>query len=180
MHPAPAFDQLIADGLAASREGRVTAALDLFTRASALVPGSGIPHFLIASEQAAAGDLESAECGFAHAVLLAPDFVLARYHLGLLQFSAHRAAVALVTWQPLLSLPEADALPHFVRGFVALARDALDEALAHYRAGLSCESGNPALAADIRELIVEVERIASERDGDDAPVLMAECPRQLH
>ena len=51
------FDQLIADGLAASQQGRVDEALALFGDAAALVPASGIPHFLIADELAS-GRLE--------------------------------------------------------------------------------------------------------------------------
>ena len=66
------FEGLIAEGLAASRENRTEAARDLFAQASALMPASGIPHFLIGSEHAAAGDIEKAEAAMANAVLPAP------------------------------------------------------------------------------------------------------------
>lgn len=162
------FEALINDGIAASRDNRVQAALALFAQASELVPESGIPHFLIGSEHAAAGDIPAAETAFANAVLLSPEFVLARYQLGLLQFSSERAAMALVTWQPLFRLPEQESLGHFVRGFAALAQDQFDEALRHYRSGLACEGTNPSVATDIARVVEAVEGL-SRRAGSPAP-----------
>jgi tetratricopeptide (TPR) repeat protein len=159
------FEALIADGLAASRENRTEAARDLFAQASALVPTSGIPHFLIGSEHAAAGDMAAAEAAMANAVLLSPEFLLARYQLGLLQFSSERAAVALVTWQPLFRLSDQESLGHFVRGFAALAQDQFEEALRHYRGGLACADANPAVAADIAQVVTAVERLLQRIDA---------------
>lgn len=162
MNTNPGFDRLIAEGLEASRAERTEAALDFFSQASALLPSSGVPHFLIGSEHASAGNIDAAEAAFARAVLLAPDFALARYQLGLLQFSSQRAAMALLTWQPLFTLPGPDPLGHFVRGFEALARDSFGEALHHYREGLACNDINQALAADIQRVVEAVERLPRE------------------
>jgi tetratricopeptide (TPR) repeat protein len=184
MNTDPNFDQLIADGVAASREGRTEAALTLFAEAGALAPASGLPHFLIASEHASAGQMDAAEAAFANAVLLAPGFTLARYQLGLLQFSSQRAAVALLTWQPLFELPEADPLVHFVRGFAALAQDHFDEALGHYRAGMERNTTNPALSADIAKVVEQVERLlAAAQEPQESPashVLLSGYGRGLH
>jgi tetratricopeptide (TPR) repeat protein len=183
MDPPEDFDRLVAEGLAASREDRSEAALALFARASAVNPASGIPHFLIGSEQASAGDFPAAELAFASAVLLAPDFPLARYQLGLLQFSSRRAPVALLTWQPLFGLPEQDALLHFVRGFAALAQDAFDEALAHYRRGLDCPGANPAVCADILQLVEAIDRLRSPSQPEpmaDQHILLSAYARGLH
>ena len=178
----PRFDRLLAEGLAASRDQRTEAALDLFAQASALRPASGVPHFLIGSEHASAGRMDEAEAAFANAVLLAPEFALARYQLGLLHFSSQRAALALVTWQPLFELPDADPFGHFVRGFAALAQDAFAEALQHLQRGLACEAGNPAVAEDIRKVVVAVEALAarSEPTPDAAHVLLAGYSGGLH
>jgi tetratricopeptide (TPR) repeat protein len=179
------FDRLLADGLAASRAARRDEAMAFFARASEADPASGVPHFLIASEQASAGDFVAAELSFASAVVLAPEFALARYQLGLLQFSSQRAPLALLTWQPLFTLPESDALLHFVRGFAALAQDAFPEALRNFRSGLACQPANPALCSDVMQLIEAVE--ALDRKGappDEEPagshVLLSAYGRGLH
>jgi tetratricopeptide (TPR) repeat protein len=180
------FDQLIAQGLAASAEDRSEAAMDLFAQASAVVPSSGVPHFLIGSEHASAGNLEAAEVAFANAVLLAPDFHIARYQLGLLQFSSQRAAIALLTWQPLFGLAESEPLGHFVRGFAALAEDRLRDAIAHFQSGLERNASNPALASDIDKVIQALQallqRNSSQPATDAAPahVLLSRYSGGLH
>jgi tetratricopeptide (TPR) repeat protein len=161
------FDRLLAEGLAASGAGRSEEALGLFEQAREADPASGIPHFLIGSEYASLGDFAAAEGAFANAVLLSPDFPLARYQLGLLQFSSQRPGVAMLTWQPLLDLPEEDALLHFVRGLSALARNAFEDALRHFHTGLACEPANPALCGDIRQLVEAVQKL-QDRQGDTA------------
>ena len=184
MDTSAEFDRLVAEGLAASQQDQHEAALALYTRAGELAPASGVPHFLIGSEHASAGDFASAELAFANAVLLSPDFPLARYQLGLLQFSSQRAAVALLTWQPLLSLPENDALLHFVRGFVALAQDAFDEALRHFRTGLACPAANPAVCSDVQQLIDAIDKLqagpAPDADATAQHVLLSGYARGLH
>jgi len=179
------LDRLLAEGIAASRDGEREVALALFQRAGEADPGSALPPFLLASEQASAGDFARAELSFASALLLAPDFALARYQLGLLQFSSSRAAVALLTWQPLFALPAEDALLHFVRGFAALAQNAFAESLGHFQRGLGCASANPALCADIVQVVEAVERLeegrpAPEEDPGTAHVLLSAYSRSLH
>jgi Flp pilus assembly protein TadD len=159
MDNSPAFELLVAEGLAASGAGRSDQALALFEQARQADPASGTPHFLLGSEYASRGDFTAAETSFATAVLLSPSFPLARYQLGLLQFSSRRAAMAMLTWQPLLELPPSDALLHFVRGLTALAQNAFDGALRHFHIGLACEPSNPALCTDIQQLVEAVERL---------------------
>ncbi|HZY20745.1 MAG TPA: hypothetical protein VFE82_19915 [Ramlibacter sp.] len=182
------FDQLIADGLAASHDGRDEAALAFFSEAGALAPTSGVPSFLIAAEHAGAGNMEAAEAAFADAVLLAPGFHMARYQLGLLQFSAGRDAVGLLTWQPLLDLAASDPLHHFVRGFAALVQNRFEDALHHYRVGLACEQPAPAVSADIQKIVQQVERLAhpdeqvpeAAEDAGASHVLLSGYARGLH
>jgi len=184
MNSTSDFERLLADGVAASSADDREAALALFARAGEADPASPLPHFLIASEQASAGDFAAAELAFASALLLAPDFALARYQLGLLQFSSQRAPVALLTWQPLFALPEHEALLHFVRGFAALAQDAFGESLAHFRRGLDCTPANPALCSDILQVVQAVERL-EQRERSTAPdagahVLLSAYSRGVH
>lgn len=179
------FDELITQGLAASGSGLGEAALDFFAQASAVQPRSGIPYFLIGSEQAAAGNTEAAESAFANAVLLAPDFALARYQLGLLQYSAGRAPVGLLTWSPLMALNEQASLGHFVRGLAALAQDQFAEGLGHFHAGLACKDVNPAVAGDIRQVVQSVEGLLADAkrpdvEGSAQHVLLSAYGRGLH
>ncbi|MFI4927378.1 MAG: hypothetical protein ACHP7E_06805 [Burkholderiales bacterium] len=178
------FDGLIRDGLSASSGQQPEAAIDLFARASELRPGSGLPHFLIGSEHAAAGNQQAAESAFANAVLLAPGFELARYQLGLLQFSAGRAALALVTWQPLFGPGAQASLGRFVRAFAALAQDGLQEAVALFEAGLACDDLNIAVASDVRQVTAGLRALLSSREDGAPPaeehVLLAAYARGLH
>jgi tetratricopeptide (TPR) repeat protein len=184
MNAPTEFDRLVAEGLAASRAEQTETALALFAQASEVDPSSGMPHFLIGSEHASRGDFAAAELAFACAVLLAPSFTLARYQLGLLQFSSNRAPLALLTWQPLFALPEDDALLHFVRGFSALAQDAFTETLQHLRSGLACSPANPAMCADIVQVVEAVERLEGRQAATDEPttdhVLVSAYARGMH
>lgn len=184
METASEFDRFLAAGVAASRDDRRDEALALFAQAREADPSSGMPHFLIASEQASAGDFAAAELSFASAVLLAPDFALARYQLGLLQFSSQRAPLALLTWQPLFALSDSDALLHFVQGFAALAQDAFTDALAHFRTGLDRQPANPALCSDIAQLMDAIETIGRRPEVPEPPagshVFLAAYGQGLH
>lgn len=161
-------DDLLQEGLAASRSNDVQKALELFAQASLRCPASGLPHFLLGSEYAALGQFDKAEAALANAVLLAPEFHIARYQLGLLQFSSGRAAVALVTWEPLFALDDAHALGHFVRGFAALAQDAFEQAKTHFEAGLDRNTENAALSHDIESVLRGMEEAKHRTVGSEA------------
>ena len=170
--PEPtSFDALMSQGMAASQANDGVQAIAWFQRASTAEPGAGLPQFLLGAEFAALGDMARAEAAFANATRLAPGFPMARYQLGLLQFSSGRAAMALLTWQPLLSLPDTDPLPHFVNGFAALAQDRFDEALRHYQQGLILNTSNDALSGDIEKVIAGIKALnpgspAADNDQD--------------
>jgi tetratricopeptide (TPR) repeat protein len=146
-------DTLVQAGIAASQAGDSVQALHLFARACVADPTSATPHFLMGSEYAALGDIEKAEIALANAVVLAPGLHIARYQLGLLQFSSGRPSVAYISWSPLLELDDSHPLPHFARGFGALAQDDLDAAQAHFEAGLLRNRDNPPVSADIQQVL---------------------------
>lgn len=187
--PEPtSFDALMSQGMAASQANDGVQAIAWFQKASAAEPGAGLPQFLLGAEFAALGDMAQAEAAFANATRLAPGFPMARYQLGLLQFSSGRAATALLTWQPLLGLPDTDPLPHFVNGFAALAQDHFDEAQRHYQQGLALNTTNEALSGDIEKVIAGIKALnpnvsAADSEGashDDADnhVLLANYQQQ--
>jgi hypothetical protein len=89
----------------------------------------------------------------------------------------------------LLDLAQTDPLPHYVRGFAALAQDDFAQALAHYRAGLACDNPNPAVAGDVMKVVEQVERLLppAEAPADSAEaqtpanhVLLQGYARNLH
>lgn len=160
------LQSLLQQGMAASAQGNNKLALELFFDASLAYPDAAQPHFLLGSEYASLGQTDNAEASFAHAVLRAPDMAIARYQLGLLQFSSGRGAMAMVTWQPLLALASDGPLPHFVRGFEALAQDGFKDARRFFELGIQCNVDNPPMTADIHKVIREIDRILAENSSD--------------
>ncbi len=133
------------------------------------------------------GPFAAAEGLFAQAVLLAPDFHLARYQLGLLQFSGGRAQLALLTWAPLLEWPASEPFPHLVRAFSALASDDLDGAKALFGQALPLARDNEGMVADIERLMQAIDestaRSAPAAPEGEAPahhVLLGNYSRSIH
>lgn len=154
------------------QSGNPQQAIEIWSQAALIAPQSGAPHFLIGSALASEGEYEKAEVAFSNAVLLAPHFSIARYQLGLLQFSSGRAALALVMWQPLLDTPnpteEEKALAVFVRGYAELAQDNFEPALAHFKEGVRINTGNAAVSGDVNKVIERVEQLLANA-GANAP-----------
>lgn len=159
-------EELVRSGLAASQADDTPRALDLFRQAAAVAPQWAVPHFLLGSEYAAAGDYAQAEGAMARAVVVDPGFHIARYQLGLLQYSSNRPQAALVTWQPLLEQNQMPWLSLFARGFAALAQDQMDEARKLFSEGLTAPDAEPAVCADIR-------RVLDALDAQSAPPVPA-------
>lgn len=156
---ADSLPPLVHQAMAASQTGDSVRALELLEQASRAQPDSGIPHFLMGSEYASLGQFERAELALSNAVLLSPNMPVARYQLGLLQYSGGRAPAALVTWQPLLAMGENSPLPHWVRGFAALAQDQFDTAKAYFESGLRLNTENPPMSSDINKIITEIDAV---------------------
>jgi Flp pilus assembly protein TadD len=160
--PAPpvhvtGVDELIQRGLAASQAHRVEEAMAFLQEAARRAPESGLPHFLIGAELAQLGRMDEAEMAYANAVLLAPALDMARYQLGLIQFTSGRAALALVTWGPLFQTPPDSALQRIVRGFAALAQDDFAAATACFREGMALNLDNAALNRDMQLMLDRIE-----------------------
>lgn len=168
----------VQDGLAASQADRSAEACRLFEAAAGLEPAWALPPFLLASEKAALSDFQAAEAGFAQAVLLAPDFHIARYQLGLLQFSGGRPQVAFLSWAPLADLPGELPFPHLVRAFLALHAGRSEEARARFEAALSLATDNAGMVADIRRLIAAIP--SPSIDAVDQPATRADAAPAQH
>lgn len=183
-----AFDALMAEGLAASRRDDVDGALSAWRRATSVAPQSALPHYLMGAEFAQARRLGEAEAAFANAVVLQPELETARYQLGLLQFSSGRAAVAMVTWEPLFRLAEDHPIRRFVDGFAALAADDFQTALRHFSVGTDANRGNQPMNADIAQVVLAIRHVLSSQSaaaqapvpaaGEEGHVLLAAYRRQ--
>lgn len=156
--------KLLDQAMAASRAGATEEAIALFRAASLAQPGTALPLFLLGAELAQSGSMQEAEQAYAGAVLLAPELHTARFQLGLLQFTAGRAAQALLTWQPLLNLGEEAPWPHFVRGFGALANDQFAEATMNLEKGIAQNTENPPLNVDIRLVLRHIAELPGQPD----------------
>lgn len=159
MTPNALLSDRLQQALAASASGDTDRAIALFRHATDEEPGSPLPPFLLGAELAQLGRIEEAIQAYAAATLIAPGFHIARYQMGLLQFTSGHAALALVSWQPLLALPQDQPLRAFVSGFAALANDRFGEAVAHFRAGQALNTENAPLNGDIQMVIDKIESL---------------------
>jgi hypothetical protein len=125
-------------------------------------------HLLAGAAHAEAGRLTEAENEFAAAALMAPQLHIARFQLGLLQWSSGRSNVALVTWQALMELPSGVDLGHFARAFRAWVASDSPGAAAEFRHGIAC-CGNAPLARDMQKLL---DAIAGSQVQDGQHVLL--------
>lgn len=175
----PEAQEFLSKGLALSQADDGAGAVMAFTAAAQADPRHALPYFLMACEHAAMGEVEQAEIAFAQTLLLADQFHIARFQLGLLQFSSNRPAIALLTWQNLLALPDDSPLPDFVRGFSFLAQDKFDEALAQFEMGMSKNRDNEPLNQDIARVVAQIKALpGSEMQDDQAHVLLANYQQQ--
>jgi tetratricopeptide (TPR) repeat protein len=130
------------------------------------------PLALIAAEYAQAKAYDQAEGAFIAALRRAPDYVPARFQLGLLQLSSGRPAAASATWEPLSELPDDNEYRLFKTGLDCLAQNRFAEAAQWLRSGLAANHSNPALNTDMQRFLVQIDRIESSQSampvaGDD-------------
>ncbi|WP_157057100.1 tetratricopeptide repeat protein [Herbaspirillum autotrophicum] len=160
---------LMQQAIAASQANDSQTALNLFTQACREEQSSAWPHFLLGAELAQLGRIAEAETAYANAVIMAPDFRIARFELGTLQFTSGRPSIAVVTWHPLLDLPDDNALKLFVQGYVELAQDAFDNALQYFARGMQANTENPPLNGNIQLLVTEIEKLRHSPSPVSAP-----------
>lgn len=165
-HPDHSSSRTTLDqALQASATGDSALAMRLFMQAIDEQPSSPDAYFLLGSECAAAGDMALAEQHFSTALLLNPQWHVARYQLGLLQFGDGRLSAAFLTWQPLAALEASSPLPHWIRGFAALARDEFAAARQSFELGLACRQDNPAMSADVLRILAALPQQAASLES---------------
>ncbi|MES2039884.1 MAG: hypothetical protein V4495_18860 [Pseudomonadota bacterium] len=166
--PTPSFDDILREALRVSQANDGPAAINLFQQALTLNPGSATTYCLLGAEYITLGQVAESEAAYANALVLAPQFHIARFQLGLLQFTSAKVAVALLTWQPLLALQDDNALKLFVMGFAHMAQDDFDVALSYFERGIVCNVDIPPLNTDIQRVISEIKDL-HEKSGLNGP-----------
>lgn len=133
------------------------AAVQLLADAADAHPADARPLLLLAAEFMEQREVDRAEAAYTAALMRAPDFAIARFQLGLLQFTGGRPNVALVTWSPLDQLPADDPLRLFKRGLERLAADDFDGARALLREGMAHNRSNAPLNRDMEMLVARID-----------------------
>lgn len=155
------------------------AAIALLADAADAHPADARPLLLLAAEFAQQRDMDRAEAAYVAALQRAPQFWIARFQLGLLQFTSARPAVAMLTWAPLDSLEENHPLRLFKQGFEHLARDDFDGARRLLALGIAANTDNPPLNQDMRMLIDRIAQQAGQ-PGQPAEPAEAQNPADSH
>lgn len=134
-------------------------ARELLERAAEAHPADPRPLLLLAAEHMHEGRVDAAEALYIAALQRAPDFAIARFQLGLLQFTSGRPAAAQATWSLLERLDEKDPLRLFKTGLELLGQDRFDEARRWLREGIAHNASNPPLNRDMQMVLDRMDQV---------------------
>jgi Flp pilus assembly protein TadD len=124
--------------------------------------------YLLAAEHAQIGMMDRAEAGFRRTVELAPDFAMGRFQLGQMFLTKGDAANAKATLAPLANLPASEALGGYTRALIAAADENVAESIAQIQAGLNCPQEIPALEADMRRVLANLQALPGQGGATQA------------
>lgn len=128
-------------------------------------PSDARLHFLLGSVLAGEGRHIEGYQSLKRAVVLDPDFILARFQLGFLQLTSGEADAALETWGRLDGLPDGHFIRSFVEGLRCLIRDDFAGAIANLTAGVEANDEVAPLSDDMQLIIQKCEEILGSPDG---------------
>lgn len=141
-------------------------------------------RFLMGSILASEKAFDQARVHFEAAVERAPDFAIARFQLGLLHYSSDELQQAATVWAPLAELPETDPLRLFATGLILLGQGQLQEGADHIERGLTANTDNPPLNANIAMILAEFTGAAEggteEATSETAMLLQQFSQRTRH
>jgi hypothetical protein len=169
------FDHVLQQAMDAAEGGQMEAANQCLLQAMQLQPGSATPHFLLGANCAQSGLNDQAEAAFIACLSRAPDFLIARFQLGLLQLTNSRAATAHATWEPLLALGDDHYLKLFVQGFLAILHADKGAAQDFICRGIALNSEIPPLNRDMQGVLGRLDALVAEPETSP-PVAPPDVP----
>ncbi len=113
-------------------------------------------HFLLGSLFAADRRYDEAAAAMRQSIVLAPDFDIARFQLGVLELSSGRPDAAELTWESLQELETRHPLRLFAGGLCCLSRDDFDGALRLLQEGIAVNSEWAPVNGDMQKVIDEI------------------------
>lgn len=119
---------------------------------------------------AQAQQYDRAEATYMALLERAPNFAIARFQLGLLQFTGARPAVASLTWKPLDRLDDSHPLKLFKQGFEHLALDQFDAALGKLQEGIARNAENEPLNRDMAMVIERIRQVDRPKPSSEGEV----------
>ena len=159
--------------------------LEALQNAAQVHPEDARPLLLIAAHFAEEGRVDEAEAAYIAALDRRPDFAMARFQLGLLQFSARRPAAACATWAQLDADSSSAALRLFKTGMTCLAVDDFADAARLIRQGIAENHENAPLNGAMQRLVNEIARCQTAAANPAQPAQSAQhylfsAYRKLH
>lgn len=125
-------------------------------------------HFLHGSILVGTGDHLQAHKALSRAVIIAPDFVIARFQLGFFELTSGEADSALTTWQPLETLPDDHYIKLFVDGLKCLIIDNFSGAVEKLQQGQMINQENEPLNRDMQLIIDKCTDMMTDNQADES------------
>ncbi|VVE90708.1 tetratricopeptide repeat protein [Pandoraea bronchicola] len=162
------FEALLSAGMTANERGNAAVALDCFAKAAELAPADPRPFHLAAATWAQSGQFDAANDAFREALIRDPALDVARFQWGLMQYGQQTMETAASIWRPLLSLPEGAPLRLFVEGLLAVADGDIPGAIGRLEDGMTANTGNPPLNADMGKIVEGLRPLMPVEDATRA------------
>ncbi len=125
-------------------------------RLLAIYSGDPRLHFLKGSILAGVQRYEEGCAAMRRAIELAPEYHLARFQLGFLEFTSGMPEAAVETWGPFISLDEGAAFRLLSEGLDSLACDDFGKADHLLRRGIAANLEHPLINSDMQLLLDEI------------------------
>jgi tetratricopeptide (TPR) repeat protein len=137
-------------------------------------------HFLKGSILAGVQRYEEGRAAMRQAIDIAPDYHLARFQLGFLEFTSGMPQAAVETWTPFIELDEGAAFRLLSEGLNKLAYDEFAEADSLLRRGVAANFEHPLINADMQLLLDDIaDKLTKTATHDEQPSAVGSAAHQM-